>query len=157
MLFNGSNLTASADGLQWNGKTWSLVNHFIPYNQTDVGAAEPFASDFMAMYLKGKKQSAEAKAVLNAGKVLWSAYFAKKDKLKAGTKENYQLNRLDVGWYQIRNALKSLNDTPNAVSFDNFDKAYKTLTEKLQPHVYELGFLRDAEKMNETDVEKPEF
>jgi hypothetical protein len=149
MLFNGSNLTASADGLEWNGKTWSIVNHFIPFNQTDVGAAEPFESDFMANYLKGKKPSPEAKAVLNAGKVLWSAYFAKKDKLKINTKDEYKLNRLDVGWYQIRNALKSLNDTPNAVSFDDFDVAYKNLTVKLQPQVYELGFLRDSENMIE--------
>jgi hypothetical protein len=149
MLFNRKNRAASADGLEWNGKTWSIVNHFIPFNQTDVGAADPFESDFMANYLKGKKQSPEAKAVLNAGKVLWAAYFAKKDKLKASVKEDYKLNRLGVGWYQIRNALKSLNDTPNATSFDNFDKAYKALTEKLQPQVYEFGFLRDSEKLNE--------
>jgi hypothetical protein len=146
MLFNGSNLTASADGLEWNGKTWSIINHFIPFNQTDVGAAEPFESDFMAKYLAKKKLSNEAKAVLAEGKVLWSAYFAKKDKLKISVKEEYKLNRLDVGWYQIRNALKSLNDTPNAVSFDNFDRAYKKLTEKCQPQVYEFGFLRDSEK-----------
>src|SRR5690606_23619718 len=31
MLFNGSNLTASADGLEWSGRTWSIVNHFIPF------------------------------------------------------------------------------------------------------------------------------
>ena len=30
MLFNGSNLTASANDLEWNGKKWSIVNHFIP-------------------------------------------------------------------------------------------------------------------------------
>jgi di/tripeptidase len=100
----------------------------------------------MAKYLAKKKLSNEAKAVLAEGKVLWSAYFAKKDKLKISVKEEYKLNRLDVGWYQIRNALKSLNDTPNAVSFDNFDRAYKKLTEKCQPQVYEFGFLRDSEK-----------
>ena len=153
MLFNGKNLTASANGLEWNGKTWSIMNHFIPFNQTDVGAAEPFESDFMAKYLAKKKQSPEAKAVLNAGKVLWSAYFAKKDKLKTSVKDDYKLNRLDVGWYQIRNALKSLNDTNNAVSFDDFEKAYKALSEKLQPQVYEFGFLRNSENMIETPVE----
>jgi hypothetical protein len=150
MLFNGSNLTASADGLEWNGKTWSIVNHFIPFKQTEVGAAEPFESDFMTNYLAKKKLSPEAKAVLNAGKVLWSAYFSKKDKLKTSVKDEYKLNRLDIGWYQIRNALKSLNDTPNAVSFDDFDVAYKNLTVKLQPQVYKLGFLRDSEKTIET-------
>ena len=108
-------------------------------------------SDFMANYLKGKPQSKEAKAVLTAGKILWSAYFTKKDKLKTSTKDEYKLNRLDVGWYQIRNALKSLNDTPNAVSFDDFDVAYKNLTVKLQPQVYELGFLRDSEKTIESE------
>ncbi|MEI7840215.1 MAG: hypothetical protein WCJ11_06910 [Methylococcaceae bacterium] len=153
MLFNGSNLTASADGLEWNGKTWSIVNHFIPFNQTDVGATDPFESDFMAKYLKGWKQSAEAKAVLNAGKVLWSAYFAKKGQLKTETIEKYKLNRLDVGWYQIRNALKDFDGGNNAVSFAAFDVAYKKLTETLQPLVYKLGFLRDSENMIETDIE----
>lgn len=36
MLFNGSNLTASANGLEWNEKTWSIVNHFIPYTEIEV-------------------------------------------------------------------------------------------------------------------------
>ena len=31
MLFHGKNLTASADGLEWNGRKWSIVNHFIPF------------------------------------------------------------------------------------------------------------------------------
>ena len=38
MLFSGSNLTASADNLQWNGKSWSLVNHFIPYTEAEINA-----------------------------------------------------------------------------------------------------------------------
>ena len=156
MLFNGSNLTASADGLEWNGKTWSIVNHFIPFNQTEVGAADPFESDFMVQYLSKKKLSKEAKAVLNAGEVLWAAYFAKKDKLKISVKTEYKLNRLDVGWYQIRNALKSFEDTHNAVSFSDFNEAYKVLTEKLQPLVYEFGFLRDSEKLTETDAQVQE-
>ena len=31
LLFHNSNLTASADGLEWNGRKWSIVNHFIPF------------------------------------------------------------------------------------------------------------------------------
>jgi di/tripeptidase len=116
-----------------------------------VGAADPFESDFMAQYLAKKKLSKEAKAVLNAGKVLWSAYFAKKDKLKTSVKADYKLNRLDVGWYQIRNALKSFEGSNNEISFVDFNAAYKTLTEKLQPQVYEFGFLRDSEKLTEIE------
>ncbi|MEI2710061.1 MAG: hypothetical protein V9E96_13785 [Chitinophagaceae bacterium] len=33
MLFNGSNLTASANNLEWNNKQWSIVNHFIPFTE----------------------------------------------------------------------------------------------------------------------------
>ena len=51
MLFNGSNLTASADGLEWNGKAWSIVNHFIPFTEEEVNAPDRFESDFMVRYL----------------------------------------------------------------------------------------------------------
>lgn len=142
MLFNGSNLTASANNLEWNGKQWSIVNHFIPFTEEEVGANERFESDFMVQYLKGKKQSTEAKAVLAEGKKLWQAYFAHTD--NHIVKEEYKLNRPDVGWYQIRNALKKRNESGDyvPVSFDKFEQAYKALAEKLRPMVYELGFLR---------------
>jgi len=143
MLFNGSNLTASADGLEWNGQTWSIVNHFIPFTEAEVKTSERFASDFMARYLRGKKQSPEAKAVLTEGKQLWLAYFAATD--NHAVREEYKLNRADVGWYQIRNALKKRNDSGDydeLASFTAFELAYKALSEKLQPLVYELGFLK---------------
>ncbi len=37
MLFNNRNLSVGADGLVWQGKSWSLVNHFIPYSEEEVG------------------------------------------------------------------------------------------------------------------------
>lgn len=36
MLFHGKNLTASADDLERNGRKWSIVNHFIPYTESEV-------------------------------------------------------------------------------------------------------------------------
>lgn len=59
-------------------------------------------------------------------------------------RDELKLNRADVGWYQIRKALQARNasgDFP-PVSFKPFEEVYKALTEKLQPMVYELGFLR---------------
>ena len=49
-----------------------------------------------------------------------------------------------MGWYQIRNAIKKRNESGDflPVSFQSFEEAYKTLSEKLQPMVYELGFLK---------------
>jgi hypothetical protein len=181
MLFHGSNVTASADKLEWNGKNWSIVNHFIPFTEEEVGANGRFESDFMVKYLAGlptfkspsipllqsgktsakttssdlnptlKKGgrgdlnlSAEATAVLNAGRTLWQAYFRDIDKDGRTVRDELKLNRPDVGWYQIRNALKKRNESGDAVpvDFSAFEDAYKLLGDKLRPQVYELGFLR---------------
>ncbi len=173
MLFNGSNLTASADGLEWNGRTWSIVNHFIPFTEGEVGAPERFESDFMVRYLatpyprhsvaskaqstesldpaqlrrnsqddKAKPLSPEALAVLNAGRALWQAYFAHTP--PHSVREELKLNRADVGWYQIRNALKKRETLGDGVPVDfaPFEAAYKALSEKLVPQLYALGFLK---------------
>lgn len=142
MLFNGSNLTASADGLEWDGKTWSIVNHFIPYTEQEVDAPGRFESDFMVQYLADKTLSPEAQAVLDAGRTLWKAYFSTTD--VRAVRDEYKLNRPDVGWYQIRNALKKRNESGDTtpISFASFEQAYQALTDKLRPQVFSLGFLR---------------
>lgn len=142
MLFNGSNLTASANDLEWNGKKWSIVNHFIPYTETEVDAPDRFESDFMVQYLADKTLSAEATAVLDAGRTLWKAYFAHTD--VRTVRDQYKLNRPDVGWYQIRNALAERNKSGDTapVNFTPFEAAYQALTDKLRPQVFSLGFLR---------------
>jgi len=143
MLFNGSNLTASADNLRWNNRSWSIVNHFIPFTEKDVGAPGRFESDFMVRYMPDKTFSIEAQAVLEAGRELWRAYFKHTD--NRATRELLMLNRPDVGWYQIRQALKIRSESGNfpPVSFVPFEQAYTALTDKLRPLVYELGFLKN--------------
>ncbi len=177
MLFSGSNLTASANDLEWNGKKWAIVNHFIPYTEAEVNAPGRFESDFMVQYLaergypeipqiplsppfsKGEAGSgnssvphfekgglggisSEAIAALDAGKILWQAYFANTD--VRTVRDELKLNRPDVGWYQIRNALKARNTSGDAapVDFSPFENAYKALGDKLRPQVFALGFLR---------------
>jgi hypothetical protein len=143
MLFNGSNLTASANGLEWNNKKWSIVNHFIPYSEKEVGAESNFESYFLIDYLADKSLSTEATAVLDAGRVLWKTYFTHTD--ARSVCEKYKLNRPDVGWYQIRNALAERNKSGNAVvpiHFTPMETAYAALTDKLRPQVFSLGFLR---------------
>jgi hypothetical protein len=142
MLFNGSNLTASANDLEWNGKKWSIVNHFIPFTEAEVGAPDRFESDFMVQYLADKTLSAEAQAVLNAGRTLWQAYFSHID--VRSVRDEFKLNRPDVGWYQIRNALKARNASGDTapIHFGPFELTYQALTEKLRPQVFSLGFLR---------------
>ncbi len=129
-----------------------VVNHFIPFTEAEVNAPERFESDFMVRYLEKKKLSKEAKAVLDAGRELWKAYFSETDIYNM--REEFKLNRADVGWYQIRNALKKRIETP--VDFSDFETVYKNLSAKLQPLVFELGFLRDSQESTEPNVEVPE-
>jgi hypothetical protein len=141
MLFNGSNLTASANDLEWNGKKWSIVNHFIPFTETEVNARKRFESTFMVDYLKDKTLSKEAKAVLEAGREVWRAYFATDFERKIRTE--FKLNRDDVGWYQIRKALEAVGkEGGSEFDFAPFKAAYDALSEKLRPMVFELGFLK---------------
>jgi hypothetical protein len=142
MLFHGKNLTASANDLSWNEQTWSIVNHLIPFTEAQVKAKGRFESSFMSDYLQDKALSKEAKAVLNEGLVLWQAYFASTDERKV--RDELKLNRPDVGWYQIRKALEARNAAGAGVAtdFTPFKTAYETLSDKLRPMVYELGFLK---------------
>ena len=142
MLFNGNNVTASANGLEWNGKKWDLINHFVPYTEQEVNAKGRFESDFMSSYLSDRKLSSEATSVLDAGRDLWKAFFAVTD--NKSIRDEFKLNRPDVGWYQIRNALEKRNESGSSipVSFEPFNGAYMVLTEKIRPLVYEYGFLR---------------
>ncbi len=73
---------------------------------------------------------------------IWQAYFSSTD--VRAVRDELKLNRPDVGWYQIRDALKKRNESGDfaPVYFKPFEEAYKTLSEKLQPMVYELGFLK---------------
>lgn len=140
MLFNGSNLTASADGLEWRDQKWSIVNHFIPFTENEAGANARFRSNFMSEYLKGKKLSLQAQAVLSEGLKIWNTYFQIQFERKI--RDEFKLNCPDVGWYQIRKALEAHSEN-HVADFADFKKAYEALTLKLRPLVYELGFLKE--------------
>jgi hypothetical protein len=138
MLFNGKNLTAGADGLRWNDRDWSLVNHFIPYTEAQVGARGRFESNFMVRHMAGMTFSPEAQAVLDEGRNLWTRFH--ETSFPRTIRDEYKLGRPDAGWYQIRRALKTYGNT-ELTDFDPFETAYAALGAKLRPMVYELGFL----------------
>lgn len=96
----------------------------------------------MVRYLEGKVFSKEARAVLEEGKKIWSEYFRQTFNHKI--REAFKLDRPDVGWYQVRMALKAQNETGTSlpVNFSTFEAAYRTLSDKLRPQVYRYGFLK---------------
>lgn len=138
MLFAGKNLSAGADGIEWNDRTWSLTNHFIPFTEAEVGASGRFESDFMAQYIKGMAFSREAQAVLAEGKKLWERFHSAD--FPRRIRDEYRLGRADAGWYQIRKSLEA-NRENDPVDFTAFRTVYAALSDKLRPYVYEFGFL----------------
>lgn len=140
-LFNGSNLTAGADDLQWDGKSWSVVNHFIPFTEKQVGATARFRSDFMAKHLAKLTLTPEAKAVMAEGQKIWRAYYDTNG-FGRTIREEFCLKSPDVGWYQVRKALEA-NGENQLTDFGPFKEAYATLSDKLRPQVFKFGFLLD--------------
>jgi hypothetical protein len=138
MLFNRSNLTAGADGLRWNDRDWSLINHFIPFSEAEVGVKGRFESDFMVRHMRSLTFSDEAQAVLDEGKKLWARFHA--TDFPRRIRDELKLGRPDAGWFQVRRALEAYGDT-ELTDFDPFNAAYAALSAKLRPMVYELGFL----------------
>ncbi len=139
MLFSGKNATASANGLEWQKKSWTIVSNFIPYTEAEVGANGRFASNFMSTYLKDKTLSPEAKRVLDEGRKIWKTFHATQFERKI--RDEYKLSRVDVGWYQIRKSLEA-NSHAAVFNFAPFKAAFDALSNKLRPQVYELGFLK---------------
>jgi hypothetical protein len=156
-LFHGSNQTSSLGKVKYKGTTYDVPNHFFWIDPADVAdyeglpaplfrqcqKAKPrFVAQWLRTRVQGKTFSQDALRVLDlAGDLL---------RLSASKRPNadpcFQLDRWDAGWYQVRNGLYGKDvpfaKTPEMIAaFEKFQAAYKELTERLRPMVYELGML----------------
>ena len=133
-LFHEKNKISSQSG----------INHWIPFTAKEVSAKDNFRSTFMSDFIKSRKLSKEAQAVCESGKVLWTYYHETIRKLRTPP--------VDASLYEIREYFKGRNEkgkmkTKSAdVRFNDLDtalrSALKKLAEKIQPKVYEYGFLK---------------
>jgi hypothetical protein len=147
-LFDDKNTVKSKDG----------VNHWIPFSETEINAKNNFESHFMYDYINGKIDTAdkdvlfndvkknkklqfsdEAQTVLNAGRELWKYYHA-----QPSCNPNASL-------YDIREFFQG-RDNRGKMKNKSGDETYNTLIGelrtalqalalKIQPKVYEYGFL----------------
>jgi hypothetical protein len=99
----------------------------------------------MSAFLKGKPLSVEAKALLDAGRELWKYYHVK---IKNNNRASVNASFYDIReFFQGRNEKGTMNatstdETYNALRADLREKL-RALTEKIQPKVYEYGFLKE--------------
>ena len=157
-LFHGQNRISANDG----------VNHWIPFTEKEVGAKEKFQSNFMSGFLKTVHRlhelppidtnqirgnpcssadsfSAEAQAVMGAGHELWRYYHGKikNNKTVSVNASFYDIREFFQGRKEngVMNA-KSADETYNAL-LKALREALKVLAKKIEPKVYEYGFLRE--------------
>ena len=161
-LFDGQNKITSQDS----------TNHWIPFTEYEVDSKERFESNFMSKYIAGKLKSqlngnlfssgkerttplifsVEATAVFEAGRALWTYYHAQKFFSFGGVYEarggyNPNASLYDIrAYFQGRNStgkmnLKSPDETYTALIADLRERL-KDLAQKIEPKVYEYGFLR---------------
>ena len=161
MLFHGQNRITSKVG----------INHFIPFSEKELDAAEAFESHFMLEFIQGKiKQdskninskslfndeqdfiptkplifSDEAKEVLQAGKELFKHYHT-----QAKDSKDYNPN---AALYDIKAHFQGFNDKgkmnpPQKAQDETYKErlgtlnyTLKNLAKKIEIKVYEYGFL----------------
>ena len=125
-------------------KDWK--NHWIPFTAQEVDAMDNFKSTFMSDFLiKRRRMSGEAKDVFNAGKALWAYYH---QTIKSDRKKTL----VDASLYEIREYFKGRDEKGRMKTkatderFNELDAqlraSLKELAKKIEPKVYEYGFLK---------------
>jgi len=139
-------------------------NHWIPFTEQEVDAKEKFESSFMTQFIKGKiKQevqttdlfaiatqnenlqkprefSEKATAVFDAGRELWKYYHAQPN-------VNVNASLYDIReYFQGRNDKGKMNNKSQDETYmqliTNLRSTLKLLAKKIEPLVYEYGFLK---------------
>jgi hypothetical protein len=142
------------------------INNWIPFTESEVNARDKFASNFMTDFIAGKRRSvlntpnsndlfannegilntpllfsAEAATVFDAGRELWRYYHSKLD-------VNVNAALYDIReYFQGRNDKGKMNATSNDEKYTaliaELRSSLRELARKIEPKVYEYGFLRE--------------
>ncbi len=156
-LFHGKNRISAKEG----------INHLIPFTEKEIGAQNAFQSDFLHRFIHGKIKIQNPNTGLIQNKIL----FVPQEKMQfsnaaqqvfkcakelfcyyhqqASQKPQLYLN--DAALYDIkeffqgRNAKGRMNAKSDDVIYiellNNLKNAQKMLAEKIEPKIYEYGFL----------------
>lgn len=149
-LFAPSNQTVSLRDVEYEGEVYRMKNNLFPFlldeiktwkiDDANIRLQVAVAKDdrFAALWLKSHSAeiSVEGRVVLREGRRIYKTFY---ENLSALDLRKFKITDWDVGWYQVRMAIKATVDDQNAY----IQSAMKILGEKLLPQIYEYGFLRD--------------
>lgn len=151
--FHSASSQSSLRNIEYKGKLWDIKNEFFwmpkqdimdlanEYNMDKIyGDARTSDERYVYKYIRERKEefSQEALNVLNKAIELTKKSF-KYRRLFADEHPEYQVDKVwDCGFYQLRGIWKKYMKD----EFETFKEAYKELSDKMLPIVYELGFLK---------------
>lgn len=152
-LFENSAYQSSLREIIVSGQTYNILNQFFFMSNNDIRslANENYNDDvfkdtklfqderFMYMYLKQRSLSVEGKEVLEKAKELVTKSFKYREEFNISNPE-YQINTWDAGWYQLKALMKQYMKN----ELKEFDELFSILVTKMEPQVYELGFLKKS-------------
>ena len=141
-LFAPSNATVSLRNVEYEGEIYRITNNFFPFTLSEIKTwpctspeirmqiARATEDRFAALWIKNHALSAEASEIFSAAREIYKKFFAEIERLDL---HRWKIEDWDAGWYQIRMSLDA-------------KLSLKKLSAKLEPQIYELGFLRDEVK-----------
>jgi hypothetical protein len=146
LFHGGSNQTSSLKDVEYKGTTYQVRNQFFPYLLSELrewdtphdlsGQIRTAQDTFVANWIKGRALSAEAQALLDAGRKVYQVFYKEWKNLNL---RKFKIDYYDCGWYQIRNAL--LDAKVGLEELNAVKEAHTKLALKLRPKVYDYGFL----------------
>ena len=149
-LFHGQNRITSEEG----------INHWIPFSEAEVGAKDSFESRFMKDFIYGKIKPKETKELLTERRSLKPIKFSKeaKDIFEAGRElwkyyHKHDLININASYYDIRKFFQGVDSKSGRMNNKSIDETYnklignlrekmKILAKKIEPKIYEYGFLK---------------
>ena len=175
--FADSNYAVSLRNVQYQGRVWQIANKLFPFlldevrqwpcAHGDIAAQLAAANEdrFLAKWLVERDLSPESRAVLMAARALYREFYAN---ITNTPWMDWKIETWDVGYYQVRNAMKgllslrgdseirslgeksknspNLQDSKTPSSESNHAKTtlaavHDALRAKLLPQIYSLAFL----------------
>ena len=149
-LFHGQNRITSEEG----------INHWIPFSEAEVEAKNNFESHFMKDFIDGKIKPKETKELLTERRSLKPIKFSKeaKDIFEAGRElwkyyHKHDLININASYYDIRKFFQGVDSKSGRMNNKSIDETYnklignlrermKILSKKIEPKIYEFGFLK---------------
>ncbi|TXJ40780.1 hypothetical protein [Brachyspira aalborgi] len=149
-LFHGQNRITSEEG----------INHWIPFSEAEVEAKNNFESHFMKDFIDGKIKPKETKELLTERRSLKPIKFSKeaKDIFEAGRElwkyyHKHDLININASYYDIRKFFQGVDSKSGRMNNKSIDETYnklignlrermKILAKKIEPKIYEFGFLK---------------